>query len=238
MWVFAALALLLLQLLDTADFMVISPRWEHLRWKTVGPDRVDVRRTGEVLLTCSATGSPAPALAWYKDGLFTPHLELVEASEAAGLGESVARLRLPCASKATAGKYECRARAGEQELSAVTEVRVVDWAEGDLCSEVGRPEVGTWSPTMMVEEGQDALLRCRPMGSKTRDATVTWSNDENQELGEGERHQVTAEGDLIVRDVSFLDMGTYTCRLSNSRGSDQVETFLYPLAPSQTFLGL
>ena len=56
-------------------------------------------------------------------------------------------------------------------------------------------------------------------------------DDKGEQLGKGERHTVTDSGDLVVRDVSFADMGTYTCRLTNKMGSDQVDTFLYPLAP-------
>lgn len=226
----ASMLAVLFYLLASADCLFISPRWEHLRWKSVAPAAVDVRASGEVVLTCAATGSPAPALAWYKDGLFVPHLDLVEErqQEGASLGESVARLRLSCATKETVGKYECRARAGEQELSAVTEVRLADWQEGDLCHESGQPEVGAFSPTIMVEEGQDALLRCRPMKGKV---TTTWTNDKGHKLGEGERYSVTSEGDLMVKDVNFQDMGTYTCTLSNSAGDASVETFLYPLAP-------
>ena len=99
-------------------------------------------------------------MAWYKDGLFTPHLELAEdqSQEQASLGETVAKLRLSCASKETIGKYECRARSGEQELSAVTQVELADWSEGDLCSETGTPEVATWSPTLMVEEGTEMAM--------------------------------------------------------------------------------
>jgi len=227
----AILCVLVIHLLLAAESLVISPRWSHLRWKTVAPARVDVRASGQVVLTCTATGSPAPAVAWYKDGLFTPHLELAEdqTEEQASLGETVARLRLSCASKETVGKYECRARSGEQELSAVTQVELADWSEGDLCSETGTPEVATWSPTLMVEEGTDAVLRCRAMSGEA--VTTTWLDDKGEELGKGERHSVTESGDLVVRDVSFADMGTYTCRLTNKLGSDQVDTFLYPLAP-------
>jgi len=227
----AILCVLVVHLLLAAESLVISPRWSHLRWKTVAPARVDVRASGQVVLTCTATGSPAPAVAWYKDGLFVPHLELLgdETQEHASLGETVAKLRLSCASKETVGKYECRARAGQQELSAVTQVELADWSEGDLCSEAGTPEVATWSPTLMVEEGTDAVLRCRAMSGEV--VTTTWLNDKGEQLGEGERHSVTDSGDLVVRDVSFADMGTYTCRLTNKMGSDQVDTFLYPLAP-------
>jgi len=228
----AILCVLVVHLLLAAESLVISPRWSHLRWKTVAPARVDVRASGQVVLTCTATGSPAPAVAWFKDGLFVPHLELIgdqTQEHARSLGETVARLRLSCASKETVGKYECRARAGEQELSAVTQVELADWSEGDLCSEAGTPEVATWSPTLMVEEGTNAVLRCRAMSGEV--VTTTWLNDKGEQLGEGERHSVTDSGNLIVRDVSFADMGTYTCRLTNKMGSDQVDTFLYPLAP-------
>merc|ERR1712061_495023 len=206
------LCVLVVHLLLAAESLVISPRWSHLRWKAVAPARVDVRATGQVVLTCTATGSPAPSVAWFKDGLFTPHLELAEDQQARSLGETVAKLRLSCASKETVGKYECRARAGDQELSAVTRVELADWAEGDLCSLAGT----------------HAVLRCRAMSSE---AKTSWLNDKGEQLGQGERHSVTESGDLIVRDVSFADMGTYTCRVTNKLGSDQVDTFLYPLAP-------
>ena len=112
----------------------------------------------------------------------------------------------------------------------MTKVELADWSSGDLCSEPGTPEVAAWSPTLMVEEGTDAVLRCRAMSNEDN-ITTTWLNDKGEEVGKGERHSVTSSGDLVVRDVSFADMGTYTCRLTNKMGSDQVDTFLYPLAP-------
>jgi len=228
---------ILLSLLLTADSMVISPRWEHLRWKTLPPARVDVRRSGEMTLSCSATGSPAPDLAWYKDGLFVPHLELgqeeEEEEEGKSLGETVAKLRLGCMGDNMEGVYECRARAGKQELNVVTEVNIVDWEGEDVCIMTGKPEIAVWSPTLMVEEGHTALLRCRDMEHRD-DVNIVWRDEEGKEVGDGERQSITEKGDLVIRQVTFKDMGTYSCTLENTRGQDSVSTFLYPLAPNPT----
>jgi hypothetical protein len=44
----------------------VQSHWEHVRLKALPPVRVDGREGGQVVLTCSATGSPAPSVAWYK----------------------------------------------------------------------------------------------------------------------------------------------------------------------------
>ena len=48
--------------------LVVQSHWEHVRLKVLPPVRVDGREGGQVVLTCSATGSPAPSIAWYKVG--------------------------------------------------------------------------------------------------------------------------------------------------------------------------
>ena len=43
---------------------------------------------------------------------------------------------------------------------------------------------------------------------------------------------MTQQGDLIVRNLSFEDMGNFQCLVKNINGSDMKETFVYPLAES------
>jgi len=219
---------IVLLILTATDCLVIQPTWNHLRLKKVAPARIDGRLTGEVELVCSATGSPAPAVAWYKDSLFVPHLELEtgDGDGHASIGETVARLRLPCLTQKDAGQYECRARAGKLEVSAVTEVNVVPF-DSNMCAELGEPEIVMWRPTVMVEEGLTAVLPCR---AKDKHTSVTWTSSSGEKIS-GERMRVLKNGDLVIKDLAFPDMGEYTCTAINSKGHTSVSSFIYPLAP-------
>jgi len=224
----AGIYVVFLSILPIIHGLVIQSRWNHLKLKKVAPARVDGRLTGEVLLTCSATGSPAPSIAWYKDDLFVPHLEQDMGEEhPASIGETVASLRLSCLTYEDAGQYECRARAGVEEVTAVTEIKVVPF-HTNLCAETGGPEITMWRPTVMLHEGSTALLPCR-VKSHLKDRQVKWRDSEGVEVA-GERFQVENNGDLVINDLRFSDMGEYTCIASNLRGSQTITTFLYPLA--------
>lgn len=41
--------------------------------------------------------------------------------------------------------------------------------------------------------------------------------------------QLLPSGDLFISEISWDDMGTYTCVAQNNLGSDKVESFLYPV---------
>lgn len=226
----STLAILISSLLQTSFCRIIQTQWEHVRFKTVAPARVDVRDSGHLVLTCSATGSPAPTLAWYKDDLFVAHLEDDQDKAKTSLGETVARLTLPCMSVKDVGQYECRASAGRQEISAVTQVNVVDW-DTNLCQyqEPRGPEIEMWRTTVMVETGRSIVLPCRV----SSEASITWT-DSNDNTVSGDRHVVLASGDLMIHHVTWDDMGEYKCSASNDNGSDAVKTFLYPLATDQS----
>jgi len=227
MMMMKAVLLLVVLTLSFTSSLVIKSHWEHVRLKKVPPARVDGRKSGEIILACSATGSPAPSIAWYKDNLFVAHLDQNIEEKSASLGETVAELRLPCLTESEAGIYECRARAGKQEVTAVTEVNIVEY-EDNLCREEGKPEIAMWRPTMMVEEGDVVVLPCKV--KQPHDQEITWTNGRGDDVGNDVRFVVTESGDLVISSVTWNDMGQYTCTAKNLKGTTSVNTFLYPLA--------
>ena len=201
----------------------------HLGLVESGPALVEGERSGSVLLTCSAAGSPAPRVAWYKDSLFVSHLEDQEDQLEGSLGETVAQLRLSCLTEADGGQYECRAVSGRQQVSSLTQLKVRD-GNTQLCTESGRPEISVWSPTIMVQEGNTVTLPCRlsrPGDKLTTNTTTVWTNTRGEVMG-----PVTESGDLEIASVSWAHLGQYTCTVYNTAGTARIETFLYPLAPS------
>jgi len=201
---------------------------DRVRLTEVGPARVDGRLAGSVVLTCTATGSPAPALAWYKDSLFLSHQEQQEGAGQGSLGETVARLSLSCLTEADGGQYECRALAGREQESAVTQLNVVDWeADTDHCSKTRRPEISVWRPTVLVELGRSVRLPCQ---TNSEDSLVTWST-RGAAIQAGGRINISETGELQISDVNWSDMGQYTCTVTNTGGSDIIQSFIYPLSP-------
>lgn len=216
--------------------LVVQSHWEHVRLKALPPVRVDGREGGQVVLTCSATGSPAPAVAWYKDSLFVSHLDWSVEEHTSSMGETVARLTIPCLTASDVGSYECRARSGEREASATTQLNLVQTDLTPSCgADSDRPLISLWKKTYMVEEGQQAILTCRVKESQDiRDYRVVWTASDGQPAhGNDVRFKMADNGDLVIEKVKFADMGQYTCTVTGPGGSDSVHTFLYPLAPER-----
>lgn len=231
--------------------MVIQSRWSHIRFKALPPARVDGREGGEVVLFCSVTGSPTPSVAWYKDSLFVSHLDWTVQEDASSIGESLARLTIPCFSQSDVGTYECRGRSGDNEVSMTTQVNLIPRTNEDdsvtavataasssnaiaapsRCVDSGRPSISVWRGTYMLEEGGTAILPCR-VQNNVADYRVTWTNPEGAVSTHDNdvRFSVEDNGDLVIRDVSFADMGQYTCSVSGFGGTDTIHTFVYPLS--------
>ena len=81
-----------------------------------------------------------------------------------------------------------------------------------------------------VEAGDSVVLPCRV--SRPDEAMVTWTESRGEAVtSEAEkRFEVTKAGDLQISEVSWEDMGQFTCTASNEAGVTSVHTFLYPLA--------
>ena len=95
---------------------------KFVRFKVLPPSHVTARVSGNLVLTCSATGSPTPVTAWYKNG---HKIAGSEANPGIGLGESVSKLVLSCINEDDGGIYECRGQAAGQEVVVATKVDIV-----------------------------------------------------------------------------------------------------------------
>ncbi|KAI2803507.1 Neural ectodermal development factor, partial [Blomia tropicalis] len=89
-----------------------------------------------------------------------------------------------------------------------------------------------WTETILESIGSDAIIHCHATGFPK--PTHTWYDSENNKIVSNERMRILANGDLLISNVSFGDMGVYRCVASNQYGSDQLEkAFLYPTAPER-----
>lgn len=87
-----------------------------------------------------------------------------------------------------------------------------------LVSPEGSVEV---TPLNNVFNFQDTVtFNCSSLGGLNN--TITWSMDGQQLLGE-------TEPELTITNISSIDGGTYQCEVSNSAGSEQIDTILFVL---------
>eukprot|EP00088_Acartia_fossae_P031020 TRINITY_DN31988_c0_g1_i4.p1 TRINITY_DN31988_c0_g1~~TRINITY_DN31988_c0_g1_i4.p1 ORF type:complete len:244 (+),score=57.54 TRINITY_DN31988_c0_g1_i4:346-1077(+) len=235
---FGVLTFVLLAFLaEVSSGLVIRSTWSHIRFKSLPPARVDARHGGDLLLECAVSGSPAPQVSWYKDDIFVSHRDWSIEEDVSSIGVTVARLKLNCLTEKDIGAYECRARAGEHEASAITEVNVVtnDVAQAQ-CVVTGKPVITAWKETLLVEEGDTARLPCRVQESAL-EYNVAWTDIYGKSATENsDKFHVDENGDLIIKDISFKEMGQYTCTVTGTGGISSIHSFVYPLSKDRNSL--
>ena len=81
-----------------------------------------------------------------------------------GLGETFAKLTMPCVTEADAGVYECRGETAGQQVVVATKVEVVGHAPHSGCSPRDKhnagPTITGWFSTVMIQSGDTARLAC------------------------------------------------------------------------------
>ncbi|VDO07024.1 unnamed protein product [Brugia timori] len=70
---------------------------------------------------------------------------------------------------------------------------------------------------------------CRVNG--TPQSNITWYNEENCKLDNVKKYKILANGDLMIYDTQWEDLGVYTCIASNEYGEDRIMAFFYPTEP-------
>lgn len=65
---------------------------------------------------------------------------------------------------------------------------------------------------------------------------VSWTlpNDKQVSEDQKDKYQLLDTGDLLIKDLSWADMGSYVCTVSDEQSSDSVSSFVYPAAVKAT----
>ncbi|CAB3232074.1 unnamed protein product [Arctia plantaginis] len=143
--------------------------------------------TGDLMLkiSCIATGSPEPTIAWEKDGL-----NIAFGTEWYDIDNGT--LIIKNIDKGSQGAYTCLARNKIGNATMNYYVTVSDY-----------PLITGPVSKMFIEEGQLVNLPCKI--PHTRIDTVRWYKNQ----------KIVGKGELIVRRITKRDEGTYSCRISD-----------------------
>ncbi|KAM6977222.1 basement membrane-specific heparan sulfate proteoglycan core protein [Aplochiton taeniatus] len=174
-----------------------------------GPVRV---LAGEPInLECQASGEPRPAVTWHR----------LDSSRKTMLSsplpmESNAVMQVLVARPEDSGTYVCTARNNE----GTSETRVEVIVEGSSLVPMA-PVATVPEPLVVAVEGRTVTLHCNARGSPT--PKITWSK---LRAPLPWRHQVLANGSLVLPGVGRQDSGEYICECTNALGTSQVTVSL------------
>ena len=95
------------------------------------------------------------------------------------------------------------------------------------------PQIMEHYQNYLLEIGYDAHLKCLTIGRHS----TTWLTPTDEPIDtNNDKYQLKPDGSLIIRELDFMDMGTYRCLVKNEFGSDQIETFVYPVTVSTHYV--
>lgn len=81
--------------------------------------------------------------------------------------------------------------------------------------------------TLLSTIGENVILPCQATGRPFPE--IYWTNPNDEIVGDqNQRIKVLPNGDLMILQLKWSDMGTYTCTAHNAVSKDTAETFLYP----------
>jgi hypothetical protein len=85
--------------------------------------------------------------------------------------------------------------------------------------------------TYMQVLGTEAHLVCRSADDFGDDDKKTfWVGPDDEAIVGGKKYEQLSNGDLLIRELAFSDMGMFKCIVRNEYGEDMKETFVYPHA--------
>ncbi|CAG2118770.1 unnamed protein product, partial [Medioppia subpectinata] len=208
-----------------------SFRSPYLRLREVPEPEITAIETSTHILQCEAGGSPTPTIHWLKNGHKISQGEMSSLSDddiAKGelsLSLTRSRLFLDCVHPKDAAVYTCVASSPTNRVSAESHVKVVpnlrssnelsNEADNTVAKCLAKKSYGSaarihmWTHNILEMIGSDVQLLCRASGVPA--PAMSWLGPEDNTLTNSAKYKVLENGDLIIRDLTWDDMGNYMC---------------------------
>ncbi|EFO99525.1 hypothetical protein CRE_22356 [Caenorhabditis remanei] len=194
-------------------------------------DDMSVSAGEQVTLQCEVLSTPSAVIYWERNGVRVQGDKEINVKEKmlnmgnpvveSGIVSSI--LSIPCAQGQDSGEYRCVAFNGHSTGKSTAKIVV----EGtSTCKSLRRsaPVISLWTDSRFEMEGNSATLVCR----SSEFASHSWFFEDKEITADTEDYFIQGNGDLLIKNIAWEDMGTYTCVAANQYGEDKVETFLYP----------
>nr|XP_043880085.1 neural cell adhesion molecule L1-like protein isoform X2 [Solea senegalensis] len=168
----------------------------------------------EVIIKCSASGTPQPTVTWRVNGV-----PLQDTPAARKTFDDTIVLHNAKASDSAV--YQCEASNRHGKLLSNANIMIMNLP-----------------PMILTKDGEDysaverkgVMMHCKVFSSPP--STITWSKDDSSESVEGPRFTVHDNGSLEIYSVEKDDTGQYTCLAKNIEGSSAIDAMLYVKDPT------
>ncbi|XP_023195302.1 hemicentin-1 [Xiphophorus maculatus] len=164
------------------------------------PTDIVVTRLSPVVIACTATGVPAPAVHWSKGGV-----KLLNKGEGYNILPS-GQVQIPAAQLSHAGRYTCMAK----NIAGSTH-RHVQLTVQEL------PVIQSHPSTLDVIYNSTITLPCRATGSPR--PSITWQKEGINIPATGGGYTILPDGSLQISKASLADSGTFICVAQNPAGT-------------------
>ncbi|XP_061641347.1 neural cell adhesion molecule L1-like protein isoform X1 [Phyllopteryx taeniolatus] len=169
-----------------------------------------------VLIKCSATGTPQPTISWRVNGL---PLHEAPAANRKVFDDTII---LHNAKASDSAVYQCQASNRHGTLLANANIMVMNLPPMILTKE---------AEDYSAVEGRGVMMHCNVFSSPP--SIITWNKDDSSESVVGPRFTVHDNGSLEIYTTEKGDTGQYTCYAKNTEGSSAIEASLYVKDPTR-----
>lgn len=170
----------------------------------------------DVLIKCSASGTPQPTTTWRVNGV------PLHESPAANRKAFDDTIVLHNAKPSDSAVYQCEASNRHGTILSNANIMIMNLPPMILTNE---------GEDYFAVEGKGVMMHCKVFSSPP--STISWSKDDSSESVEGPRFTIHDNGSLEIYNVEKDDKGQYTCLAKNTEGSSAIDAMLYVKDPTR-----